>query len=210
MAPSAFAPSAMAGDTPATVIELFTSQGCSSCPPANEFVGQLADEENTLVLSYGVTYWDYLGWEDTFGDPSYTLRQKEYDRAFDIGHIYTPQIVLNGATHNSRFTEDQVEAQSPIPADDLHVDIVNKDGKLDVTSNAERVYIVTYTPGWQEVAVKRGENGGRTLKVANVVEGLQIIENYGPTDIAIEPGQAYAALVHDDAHAIVAASVLKP
>lgn len=202
---------ALAGDAPSTVIELFTSQGCSSCPPANEFVGKLADDADKLVLSYGVTYWDYLGWEDTFGKPQYTIRQKEYDRSFEIGHVYTPQIVLNGAAHDSRFTKTQVETQSPLTEGPVHVDIEATDGRLAVKSNADRVYIISYTPGWQNVAVKRGENGGRTLKVANVVTNLQILEAYGQTDINVDPDQAYAALVHDnETHEIIAASVLRP
>lgn len=203
--------SAVAGDTPKTVIELFTSQGCSSCPPANEFVGQLAGDEDKLVLSYGVTYWDYLGWEDTFGDRRYTLRQKEYDASFDIGHVYTPQIVLNGAQHDSRYRRSDVETLAPLAETNYHVDINNVDGRLKVSSNAQRVYVVRYSPGWQKVAVKRGENGGRTLNIANVVNHLEILTEYGETDIAIEPGQAYAALVHDiETHQIIAASVLKP
>jgi len=83
---------ALAGETPSTVVELFTSQGCSSCPPANEFVGNLSDDKDVLVLTYGVTYWDYLGWKDTFGDPAFTQRQREYGQAFGIGNVYTPQI----------------------------------------------------------------------------------------------------------------------
>lgn len=205
------ASSAFAGDTPKTVIELFTSQGCSSCPPANEFVGQLAGDEDKLVLSYGVTYWDYLGWEDTFGDRRYTLRQKEYDASFDIGHVYTPQIVLNGAQHDSRYRRSDVETLAPLAETNYHVDINNVDGRLKVSSNAQRVYVVRYSPGWQKVAVERGENGGRTLNIANVVNHLEILTEYGQTDIAIEPGQAYAALVHDnETHQIIAASVLKP
>ena len=206
-----YAASAFAGDTPKTVIELFTSQGCSSCPPANEFVGQLADDEDKLVLSYGVTYWDYLGWEDTFGDPKYTLRQKEYDAAFDIGHVYTPQIVLNGAQHGSRYGRSDVENVNPLIDTNYHVDINNVDGRLAVSSNAERVYVVRFTPGWKNVAVKRGENGGRTLNIANVVNDLEILTQYGLTNIEIDPQQAYAALVHDnETHEIIAASVLRP
>ena len=100
----------MASDAPDTVVELFTSQGCSSCPPANKFVSSLADDPNKLVLSYGVTYWDYLGWEDTFGSPEFTKRQRVYGKAFRSGNIYTPQIVLNGSDHNSRYSKGDVAA----------------------------------------------------------------------------------------------------
>jgi len=102
---------AFAGETPSTVVELFTSQGCSSCPPANEFVGRLSEDENILVLTYGVTYWDYLGWKDTFGDPAFTQRQREYGQAFGIGNVYTPQIVLNGSAHSPQSRTDASNCQ---------------------------------------------------------------------------------------------------
>ena len=202
---------AFAGEQPSTVVELFTSQGCSSCPPANEFVGGLADDDDKLVLSYGVTYWDYLGWEDTFGDPKYTLRQKEYDASFEIGHVYTPQIVLNGAQHNSRYKASDIKELKPLTPQETHVDIEDRDGRLSISSNADQVYLVRFTPGWQKVSVKRGENGGRTLKVANVVNSLELVDEFGITDIEIDKTQAYAALVHDpQSHEIIAASVLRP
>jgi hypothetical protein len=108
---------ALAGPSqPERVVELFTSQGCSSCPPANEFVGTLIEDEDTLVLSYGVTYWDYLGWKDTFAKPEFTKRQKLYGRAFDSGNVYTPQIVLNGSAHGPRYTRSDVRSMDLSPS----------------------------------------------------------------------------------------------
>ncbi len=201
--------SAFAGDNPETVIELFTSQGCSSCPPANEFVGDLMEDKDKLVLSYGVTYWDYLGWKDTFGNPEYTRRQKEYSASFGLGHVYTPQIVLNGADHNNRYTRKTLQESNPLTDRSVKVDVEEMDGFVYVTSNADRVFLVTYTPGWQKVAVKRGENGGRTLRIGNVVDKLEVLKTFGQTELKREPGKAYAALVHDpETHRIIAASVL--
>jgi len=203
--------SAHAGDKPSMVVELFTSQGCSSCPPANEFVGSLSDDPDKLVLSYGVTYWDFLGWKDTFGDPEYTVRQKEYDAALGVGFVYTPQIVVNGTEHDSQYVRPRLEKAQKISPGSFNVDISAKDGYVSIASNAKRVYVVSYTHGWQNVAVKRGENSGRTLRVANVVDDLEVIKEFGKTDIMIEPGKSYAALVHDNEnHSIVAASVLRP
>lgn len=199
-----------AGDNPEMVVELFTSQGCSSCPPANEFVGKLSDDTDKLVLSYGVTYWDYLGWKDTFGDQKYTMRQKEYGASLGVGYVYTPQIVLNGRDHDSRFNREDVKKAAKLKNHNTKVDIFESDGRVAIRSNADRVFVVTYEPGWQKIAVKRGENGGRTLKVANVVEDLQVIRKNGLTDISLETGKAYAALVHDkNTHQIIAASVLR-
>jgi len=125
IAPAAFTPTASAQDAalhPTHVVELFTSQGCSSCPPANRFVTKLAKDPSTLVLSYGVTYWDYLGWMDTFGDPEFTQRQRDYRDAFGASNIYTPQIVLGGSAHSPRYsTRDVADMALPEVGVDLSV-----------------------------------------------------------------------------------------
>jgi len=203
-------PPVFAGDYPTTVVELFTSQGCSSCPPANEFVGTLIDDEDKLVLTYGVTYWDYLGWKDTFGDPVFTKRQKAYGAALDIGYVYTPQIVLNGEDHNSQYTRKTLERVQPIAGTEVSLEINADNGRIAVNTDAPQVVIVTYAPGWQEVAVKRGENHGRKLKIANVVEDIEVVKKPGRTKVKTESGKAYAALVHDpETLEITAARVLK-
>jgi len=202
---------AHAGETPSTIVELFTSQGCSSCPPANEFVGSLIDDPEKLVLSYGVTYWDFLGWKDTFGDAEFTKRQKDYGKSLGIGFVYTPQIVLNGTKHDSRYQRSDIKSAPFAPIAEIGLDLTAENGNLKLTSKAERVLIVAFKPGWQEIAVKSGENGGRTLKVANVVESIQEVKEIGDLGIKTNPDLAYAALVHDRFnHRIIAASVLKP
>ena len=87
---------------PATVVELFTSQGCSSCPPTNKLVHDIANSDGVLALSYSVDYWDYLGWKDTLGHPEFSKRQRIYGQHFQ-GQVYTPQIVLNGDSHAARW-----------------------------------------------------------------------------------------------------------
>ncbi|HEX4270012.1 MAG TPA: DUF1223 domain-containing protein, partial [Rhizomicrobium sp.] len=87
---------AWAADKPLTVVELFQSQGCSDCPPANANVMALSSRRDLLTLSFGVTYWDYLGWKDTFASPQYTARQWDYAHAFHHSEVYTPQVVVNG------------------------------------------------------------------------------------------------------------------
>ncbi len=81
------------------VVELFTSQGCSSCPPADALLGQYADSREVIALSFPVDYWDYLGWKDTLANPRFTARQRAYAKARGDGAIYTPQIVVDGTTH---------------------------------------------------------------------------------------------------------------
>ncbi len=160
---------------PVTVVELFTSQGCSSCPRANKFVRGLADNPGVLALSYSVDYWDYLGWKDTFGQAKFSARQRAYGRRQFDGQVYTPQMVLNGAAHSSRYTEAQIESHKLTPprapitftaAQDGIVVQIGKDAAL--TDNAV-IVAVRYQPGVQDVSVARGENRGRTVSLLNVV-----------------------------------------
>src|ERR1700737_2271976 len=81
------------------VVELFTSQGCSSCPPADKLIGELASDPSLVVMSIPIDYWDYLGWKDTLASPRNTARQKAYARARGDGQVYTPQAVVNGSVH---------------------------------------------------------------------------------------------------------------
>jgi len=180
---------------PTHVVELFTSQGCSSCPKANRFVTKLSDDPSMLVLTYGVTYWDYLGWTDTFGDPEFTKRQREYRDAFGSSNIYTPQIVLGGSEHSSRYSKkDVAEVQLPDTSADIIIDLVS------------------FTPGDQSVDVKRGENRGRKLKLTNVVTDVRTLKWKDQSASLVMPesdGTNYAVLVHDRATArILDAAVL--
>lgn len=201
---------------PVSVVELFTSQGCSSCPPANRFAGKLAEDGDKLVLSYGVTYWDYLGWKDTFGDPEFTQRQRDYGKALSVSNVYTPQIVLNGSAHSPRYSRKDVESM-PLPTTKPDAALTLGEDGLVVTADTDadaKLVIVSFTPGEQAVPVRRGENGGRTLKLSNVVTDVEpIYWNGGAAHSKIKPieGQAYAALFHDFKTAkIVTAAVYYP
>ncbi len=205
---ASFAPSAFAADTespdmhPTHVVELFTSQGCSSCPPANEFVTKLAKDPATLVLSYGVTYWDYLGWEDTFGDPEFTQRQRDYRDAFGASNIYTPQIVLGGSAHSPRYSKRDV-ADMALPEAGVELSLTRSGDSVTILANTPKdviIDIVCFTPGEQIVDVKRGENGGRMLKLTNVVTDVQTIDWNGQSATIGLPKKSetqYAVLVHD-------------
>lgn len=213
MSPSAFAADSL---QPSSVVELFTSQGCSSCPPANKFVGKLAEDSNKLVLTYGVTYWDYLGWKDTFGAPEFTQRQRDYGKALGTANVYTPQIILNGSAHSPRYSRKDVETM-PLPTPKPEASFSLGDKGLIVTADTDaqaKLVIVTFTPGEQAVPVKRGENGGRTLKVSNVVTDIKPIYWNGKTSetkIMPEAGQAYAALFQDfETAKIITAAVYYP
>lgn len=209
---------ALAGDTaakPTHVVELFTSQGCSSCPPANRFVTKLSANPDTLVLTYGVTYWDYLGWKDTFGDPEFTQRQRDYRDAFGAANIYTPQIILGGSAHSPRYSKNDV-VDMGLPENEMDMSLTRDGDVLTVKANTSKdviVDLVSYAPGEQSVDVKRGENGGRTLRLTNVVMDVQSLDwdgNSASIEMPKSEKMEYAVLIHDRTNAkILDAAVIQ-
>jgi hypothetical protein len=160
-----------------SVIELFQSQGCSSCPPANANVMALAGRPDILALSFQVTYWDQLGWKDTFGSPRYTARQWDYARALGHRDVWTPQVVVNGRRDVVGVLPGEIE-RALISADrgpggpEIHA----AGGQFSVSGQpppgGAQVWIAFYDPKLVQVPISRGENGGRTLPHRNVVRGL--------------------------------------
>ena len=187
---------------PKVVYELFTSQGCSSCPPANAEIDALASDPEVLALSYGVTYWDYLGWKDTFARPEFTKRQRDYVRTLGGRNAYTPQIVLNGRDHDSRA--GRLEAGQPLLRD---VSFAPQGSRVEAKGKGEAV-LVAFKPGRHDVPVKRGENGGRTVSVTNVVAALDEVSL--PHRFTPEPDLAYALLKHGASGEVVSAAVWSP
>lgn len=196
--------SAHAGEsyTPSEVYELFTSQGCSSCPPANAQVDQASKRDDVLALSYGVTYWDYLGWKDTFAKPEFTERQRAYVKSLGGRNAYTPQIILNGKSHSPRMHGLGEAGQLG-----GGVALTEVAGELQATGEGKAL-LVSYTPGAQDVPVKRGENGGRTVSVTNVVTDVDYVQL--PHSFEPKSGQAYALLKHGSDMSIKSAAVWTP
>ena len=178
--PAAALALSLAGIAPAmaaqpVVVELFTSQGCSSCPPANASLAAVADRPDVLALSFGVTYWDYLGWKDTFAQPQFTERQIAYEPGLGHGGPFTPQIVVNGAADTVGNRRSDVErligaAHLAGPAIDLKDDVVSV--ASTAAQGAADVWLVRYDPRTIAVPVARGENEGMTLPHRNVVRAL--------------------------------------
>jgi hypothetical protein len=166
---------------PKAVVELFTSQGCSSCPPADEFLGDLKTRDDLIVLSLPVDYWDYLGWKDTFGKPEHSERQYAFFNDTATTEIYTPQIIVNGGDHyvgSHRTAVEKAIGGTELP---LEVSIKSEDGSINITiSGADlkaghtTVRLVTYTSA-AEVAIGRGENHGRTITYNNIVRSMRPI-----------------------------------
>ena len=164
------------------VVELFTSQGCSSCPPADAMLSQLAKEPGVLPLSYHVDYWDYLGWKDVFAQPEFTERQELYARAAGERSVYTPQLIIDGSdtavspgpaqimalidanraspamVSVQRETTDKGQAIEVMPLSDLA-------GTIDVV-------LIRYAPK-REVEMTAGENRGKVVAYTNVVLGVE-------------------------------------
>ena len=161
------------------LVELFTSQGCSSCPPADKIFAELAQRDDVVALSYHVDYWDYLGWTDEFADPAYTKLQRAYARAAGERTIYTPQMIIGGKDHviGSRPMKvaDMVRKHAAKPHSTA-VWVARTGEKVSVRAKAKGqnagrslVYLITYIPQ-ATVKIRRGENAGRTISYANIVQ----------------------------------------
>jgi hypothetical protein len=162
------------------VVELFTSQGCSSCAGSGQVMADLAAKPHVLTLTFGVDYWDYLGWRDTFAKPEFVDRQRAYMANFALHEVYTPQLVVDGRLQAAALPADKAEALVAQAAREPHdpPDIVfSNAGRVAVgTGRAPRggaeVWLVRYDPHDQSVAVKTGENHGQTVVEHNVVHQL--------------------------------------
>jgi hypothetical protein len=170
---------AQAANAP-VLVELFTSQGCSSCPPADKLAGKLAQRDDVIVASLNVDYWDYLGWRDTLAKAEYTQRQYDYARARGDGQVYTPQMVMNGALHAvgsnssnvSKAIEDARALSSRVPMDvSVSASEVSINIGGDATLGGGDVWLMGIKAK-VEVQIERGENSGSTVVYHNVVHRL--------------------------------------
>lgn len=189
------------------VVELFQSQGCSSCPPANANVMALIGKPGVLALSWGVTYWDFQGWTDTFASQQFTQRQRDYARGLRHDNVFTPQVVVNGrvdgtgidAAALSRMVAQGAEAR-PGPAIQIVPGLVSVASGAAPASPAD-VWLVRYDPRIVQVPIARGENSGRTLPHRNVVRELVRLGAWRgaaislPVPRARQPGLRAAVLV---------------
>jgi hypothetical protein len=194
---AAGAASASAGErSNPVVVELFTSQGCNSCPPADAYLGELAKRPDILALSWHVDYWDYIGWKDPFAKHAFTQRQHAYSRSLAERYVYTPQMVINGHLQGIGSERDEIErligqakaervataARSPrvtVVGDSVHIE-----GGPAAASN---VWIAVFDPQhW--TPVEQGENAGQRLGEYNIVREWTQIGKYEGKPVTLKLG----------------------
>jgi hypothetical protein len=208
--------SARAQESP-VVVELFTSQGCSSCPPADAFLTDLARQRrDVLPLAFHVTYWDYLGWKDPYSLDAATARQREYARRLHGDGIYTPQMVVDGTTGFVGSSRSEgisaIAGAAPKP---VAVSVAREGQTLLITVGAgaglAQVLLVGFDPT-HETPVGRGENSGRTLTETNIVRSLTPVGMWTGPAVTLRQsppgGESFAVLLQAEDGRIIGAARL--
>lgn len=193
---------AAAQSEPVVVVELYTAQGCSSCPPSDDLLATLARDERVAALALHVDYWDYIGWADSFAKAEFTKRQKDYARAAGTRSMFTPQMIVGGI--------DRVAGTRPAEVDafiDAHLGLdrpveleLKREGDavlIDATARAAlpsplMVQMVRYDPE-ETVSIERGENAGLTVAYHNIVTDWTVLGEWAGS----EPLRMKAADVGD-------------
>jgi len=197
------------------VVELFTSQGCSSCPPADRVLNDLARDPSTLALSFPVDYWDYIGWKDTLADPGYTARQKAYAMAMGKDQVYTPQAIVNGL--GDSVGSDRASIQAEEIATGHRIGVLST--PLNVTQDGERidvsvgaapagapqsggVYLLAIASS-RTVEINRGENAGSKVTYTNVVRAVSKLGEWNGTPVRFVADLARAHADGADSYAVI-------
>ncbi|MEE1656653.1 DUF1223 domain-containing protein [Microvirga sp. CF3062] len=202
-------------EPPRAVVELFTSQGCSSCPPADELLVEYSRQPDIVALSLPVNYWDYLGWKDTLAHVAFTERQKAYAHSRSDRQVFTPQMIVNGKKSSIGSDRAQVEkaiqyttkGRKALP---VNVIITEQNGAVsiaieetpDTAQREAEIWILPVLKS-QTVPIERGENRGKTITYANVVRGLNRVGDWRggsarfevPLEMARKGGDAYVVLL---------------
>lgn len=187
LALAAFTPAA-AGDTraaPKAVLELFTSQGCSSCPEADAMFEEMSRSSDYIALAYHVDYWDYIGWPDTFGAKANSDRQRDYAESWGSSRIFTPQLVVNGVKGVVASRKREVEGAIGGTTLQLPVTLTPTDDMLEVAIGGDDsmgeavVWLVSFIDR-AEVNIERGENEGKKIAYTQIVTGRQAVGVWDP------------------------------
>jgi hypothetical protein len=167
---------------PKAVVELFTSQGCSSCVAADAYFAELAQRHDVVAIALHVDYWDYLGWRDTLGDPAHSTRQRDYAGVRGSQRVYTPQIIVNGTSDHVGRDRDAIEAaidksSLPLPVTMRHGDgtVEIEVGEMPIPGAMRTTIRLVLLTSEAEVAIARGENAGATIDYYNVARAMRPI-----------------------------------
>lgn len=185
------------GNRPKAVVELFTSQGCSSCPPADAFLAELAERDDVVALAYHVDYWDYLGWNDTLATAENSARQKQYNDAFASRSVYTPQAVINGREHVNGAKNAEVSgAMSRLDGqgEGMAVDVAVSYGDDSVVIETgesghlfdEAQIVLVYFKSRTRVEIEQGKNGGQIYGYRNAVRDFHSAGSWSGNSMRIE------------------------
>jgi hypothetical protein len=170
---------------PRAVVELFTSQGCSSCPPADQIIGELAKDPSVIALSLPIDYWDYLGWKDTLADSRFSARQKAYSHMRGEREVYTPQVVVNGSAHvigsdraGIDSAIDDTKKADGVMSVPVSMTLAGKEINISVAAPSKgpatghgEVWICSISKS-VPITIGRGENRGREITYHNVVRNV--------------------------------------
>jgi hypothetical protein len=195
------------------VVELYTSQGCSSCPPADALIGHLADHSDLLALSLPVTYWDMLGWKDTLASETNTRRQKSYASAMGRGGIYTPQIIVDGITDVVGSREAQLEAAISARRSDMREVLLNISaspeafhvaiGALPEKTQGDATVWLFHVLSHASVPIGAGENKGRKIEYRNIVRDVRAVAIWKGQQLSLDVPRADQGTGGYDAIAVV-------
>ncbi len=172
-------------ENPNAVVELFTSQGCSACLPADELLAEIARRDHVVALAYHVDYWDYIGWVDTFGAPAFSEYQRSYAQSWRKSRVYTPQLVINGTWDMVGSHRGDIENAINSTVLPIQVQLRYDEGMLEVEAGPNpslpelTVWLVTFK-GRAEVEITAGENAGKTVPYARIVTGRQVLGMWEP------------------------------
>ena len=176
------------------MVELFTSQGCSSCPPADQIIGELAKDPSVIALSLPIDYWDYLGWKDTLADSRFSARQKAYSNMRGEREVYTPQVVVNGSAHVIGSDRARIESAieetkkaDAVMSVPISMTLAGKQINISVAASGKgpaaahgEVWICSISKA-VPIAIGRGENRGREITYHNVVRNLLKVGDWNGT-----------------------------
>jgi hypothetical protein len=217
------ASAALAESEQGVVVELYTSQGCSFCPPADELMAEISDMPGVIGLALHVDYWDYIGWKDTFGQAKFTERQRNYAHASGDKMIYTPQIIVDGGARlvgNEPAAVSRAIAAAAKAARPITLSLAREGGKVVISGTTRQalpagttVQVVRYVDQ-QNVEIERGENAGLTMAYHNIVTSWQKVGDWsgaGPLNMVAEVGSGPVVVLVQSAgpREVLAAARLK-